>query len=63
MPKRPAHKECIDVRICVDQETNQEINKYQARRIAKDGLSYQKFEAASDYFMELVKKDKNLKKE
>jgi hypothetical protein len=58
MPKRPIEKECIDIRVCIDPETNKEINKFQARRRIKDGLPYPKFEAASDYFNGLSKKDR-----
>ena len=54
MPKRPLTKDCIDIRICIDEATNNEIRKYQATRMAKDGIYYPKGEAASDLFMKLV---------
>lgn len=46
-----------ELRIVVDQATDLEINKFQARRVAKSGKPYLKMDAAADYFMELVKKD------
>lgn len=57
MAKRPKDKNCIDVRVCIDEFTNIEINKYQLRVKLKEYKTYNKTEAASDYFMELVKKD------
>jgi len=56
MANRKQDKECIDIRICIDQDAYKAVVKYQAARVAKDGISYQRWEAASDLFNELVRK-------
>jgi len=58
MAGRKQSKDCVDIRICIDEETNKEIIKFQAKRVSKDGLDYKKWMAASDYFMELVQANK-----
>lgn len=54
MANRRADKECLDIRICIDNFTDNEIKKYQAKRVAKDGLRYTKPEAAADLLRELL---------
>ncbi len=54
MANKRANKECLELRICIDNQTDIEIIKFQAHRVAKDGLRYRKDEAASDLFRELL---------
>jgi len=56
MANRRADKNCVDIRVCLDEETNKKIIQFQAAEIAKTGKVYHKWEAASDYFMQLAKK-------
>ena len=59
MANRRTDKTCVDIRICVDNDVDKAIIKYQAKRVAKDGLRYGKPEAASDLLKELLNtKDK-----
>ena len=62
MAKRKAGKECVDLRICIDDDTYNEVKKYQGLKMA-EGIDYKRWEAASDLFMDLVKsnRDKALK--
>ena len=57
MANRKKSKEFVDIRVSIDMFTDTEIKKYQANRVAKDGADYKKWEAASDLFMELVKRN------
>jgi len=55
MANRRTDKNCVDVRICVDLETDTEIIKFQARKVAATGIkSYTKPEATADLLRELL---------
>lgn len=54
MPNRRKDKDCVDIRICVRNEVDRAIIKYQGNRIARHGKPYKKTEAASDLFEQLL---------
>lgn len=58
MGNRRANKDCIELRICIDNITEAEVIRYQANRVEKEGVHYKKGEAAADLFMDLVRKSK-----
>lgn len=55
MANRRVDKECLDIRLCIDNETNRAIEVYQAEQKIK-GKPMRKDEAGAELFCELVKK-------
>lgn len=57
MANKRAQKGCVGILICISEDADKEVIKYQASKVAKTGIKgYNKPEAASELFMELVAK-------
>lgn len=62
MANRRSDSLCVQIRICVSNDTETDIIKYQASQISKTGKrNYRKTEAASDYFELLSAKERDRK--
>lgn len=57
MANKRSVKGCVGILVCISEDADKEVIKYQASKVAKTGIAgYNKPEAASDLFMELLKK-------
>lgn len=55
---------CVQIRVCTSNETEKDIIKFQAERIAVTGMkNYRKTEAASDYLEFLAAKERSKSKD
>lgn len=56
MPNKRVDKSCVEIRVCVENDLEKDIIKFQASQIAKTGnRSYWKPEAASDHYAACAK--------
>ena len=55
MANKRSTKGCVEIKVCIEDDCDLEIIKYQMKERAKDGKSYNKPDAASDLFMELLR--------
>lgn len=59
MANKRAVQGCVEIKICVNDDLEKEIIKFQYAKKAKYGIkNYNKPDAAADLFMELIKNKK-----